>query len=98
LFFTDPTYAAYAKRFWETALTDAQRAGFRHFLGGEGYDTSNEELMLNEAQAYLVHTRDSRYFLPGRAGLTEAEAAALRSTFISGMPNGWLKSAALRSQ
>jgi hypothetical protein len=94
MFFTDPVYAAYARNFWLTTLTEAQRAGFRAFLGGEGYDTSDEELMLNEAQAFLVHTNDRRYFLPGRAGLSEAEAARLREAFVRGMPEGWLKSAA----
>jgi hypothetical protein len=94
MFFTDPVYAAYARNFWQTTLNDAQRAGFRGFLGGEGYDTTDEELMLNEAQAFLVHTNDRRYFLPGRAGLTEAEAVRLRDSFVRGMPDGWLKSAA----
>ena len=98
VYFTDAAYAAYARSFWQTALSDAQRDGFRHFLGGEGYDTTNEDLMLNEAQAYLIHTRDRRYFLPDRVGLTEAEAARLRAVFIQGMPDGWLKAAAIRTQ
>ena len=93
VFYTDPAYAAYARSFWRTVLNDAQRAGFRRFLGDEGYDTANEDLMLNEAQAYLVHTGDRRYFLPERAGLTEPVAAALRETFVHGMPDGWLKAA-----
>jgi uncharacterized tellurite resistance protein B-like protein len=92
-FFTDPAYAAYVRNFWQTTLNDAQRAGFRRFLGGEGYDTADEDLILNETQAFLVHTNDSRYFLPGRAGLTGAEAARLREAFVRGMPDGWLKSA-----
>ncbi len=48
--------------------------------------------MLNEAQAYLVHTNDKRYFLPDRAGLTEEEATP------RGMPDGWLKTAATSQQ
>jgi hypothetical protein len=97
VFFTDPAYAAYARNFWQTVLNDTQRDGFRRFLGNEGYDTANEDLMLNEAQAYLVHTNDKRYFLPDRAGLSEAEAARLRETFVRGMPDGWLKAETLRS-
>jgi hypothetical protein len=93
VFFTDPVYAAYARSFWNTALTDAQRAGFRRFLGADGYDTANDDLMLNEAQAYLIHTSDARYFVPDRVGMSEAEAAALRESFVRGMPGGWLKAA-----
>jgi uncharacterized tellurite resistance protein B-like protein len=98
VFFTDPGYAAYARAFWQTVLNDTQRAGIRRFLGNEGYDTANEDLMLNEAQAYLVHTQDERYFRPDRAGLSVAEAALLRETFVRGMPGGWLKAATARGQ
>jgi hypothetical protein len=93
VFFTDPAYAAYARTFWFTMLNDAQRAGFRSFLGGDGYDTANDELMLNEAQAYLIHTPYPRYFVPDRVGITEAEAALLRETFVRGMPDDWLNAA-----
>jgi hypothetical protein len=92
-YFTDPAYAAYAKDFWQNVLTEAQRAGFRRFLGSEGYDETNEDLMLNEAQAYLVHTPDPRYFRPDYAGLSDAEAARLRGIFLAGMPVDWLKTA-----
>jgi hypothetical protein len=89
-YFTDPAYAAYARNFWETVLTEAQRANFRRFLGSEGYDETNEDLMLNEAQAYLIHTRDRRYFRPELVGLSEAEAARLRRIFLTDMPATWL--------
>jgi hypothetical protein len=78
-------------------LSDKQRAGFRDFLGDQHYDTANEDLMLNEAQAYLVHTNDKRYFLPDHAGLTEEDATRLREIFVRGMPGGWLKAAAQAS-
>ena len=93
LYFTDPGYAAYARAFWDTVLTESQRAGFRRFLAGQDYDTDNEDLMINETQAYLMHTADPRYFRPDLAGLTPAEAASLRRTFWLGMPPGWLKDA-----
>jgi hypothetical protein len=94
LYFTDPVYAAYARNFWRTVLNDTQRGGFRRFLASEGYDTANEDLMLNETQAFLVHTEDKRYFLPDHAGLSETEAALLRQRFVRDMPEGWLKTAA----
>jgi hypothetical protein len=89
-YFTDPAYAAYARNFWQTVLTEAERANFRRFLGGEGYDATNEDLMLNEAQAYLIHTPDRRYFRPELVGLSEPEAARLRQIFLGGMPAAWL--------
>jgi hypothetical protein len=78
-------------------LSDGQRAGFRHFLGDQHYDTASEDLMLNEAQTYLVNTNDKRYFLPDHAGLTEEAANRLREIFVRGMPNGWLKAPAQAS-
>jgi hypothetical protein len=98
VYFTDLAYADYARNFWLTTMNDTQRAGFRRFLGNEGYDTTNEDLMLNEAQAFLIHTSDPRYFLPERAGLTPPEATLLRVAFIRGMPDGWLKTADERGQ
>jgi hypothetical protein len=89
-YFTDPAFAAYARDFWQNVLTEAQRAGFRRFLGTEGYDTTNEDLMLNETQAYLVHTPDPRFFRPALAGLSDAEAARLRQVFVAHSPAAWL--------
>lgn len=93
IYFTDPAYTAYAQNFWQTVLNDKQRTGLRSFLSGEGYDVANEDLMLNEAQAYLVHTTDPHFFRPQLAGLSVEEAALLRQEFLRGMPNGWLKNA-----
>jgi hypothetical protein len=95
LYFTDPAYAGYVRSFWLTVPSEAQRAGFRRFLGGEGYDTADEDLMMNEAIAYLVHTPDPRYFRPGLAGLSDEAAAALRRSFARGMPESWLRQATL---
>ena len=75
-------------------LTDAQRAGFRRFLGSEGYDTANEDLMLNEAQAYLVHTPDPRYFLPEPRRAERRGGGPAAAVYLGrGMPDGWLKTA-----
>lgn len=89
-YFTDPAYAAHAQHFWRAVLTEEQRAAFRRFLGSQGYDTSNEDLMLNEAQAYLINTPDPRFFTPAMVGLTEAEADRLRAEFHKDMPDDWL--------
>jgi hypothetical protein len=89
-FYTDPTYRAYAESFWYS-LTEADRAAFTGFLGREGYDTSDTELMLNETQAYLVFTPDSRFFNAAAVGMSDAFVAQLRDGYIAGMPDFWLR-------
>jgi hypothetical protein len=89
-FYTVPEYRAYTESFWYS-LTDADRAAFTDFLGRQGYDTSNTELMLNETQAYLVFTRDPRFFNASAVGMTDGFVAQLREGFIAGMPEFWLK-------
>jgi hypothetical protein len=91
LFFTDPTYADYVRRFWEQTLTAAERDAVRRFLGGEGYDTTDEPLMYNEMQAYLVFTVDARFFAPANIGMTPARRDTLRAAFLRDMPPSWLK-------
>ncbi len=88
-FYTVPEYRRYAEQFW-ASLTPADRAAFTAFLGRQGYDTSLTELMLNETQAYLVFTRDPRFFNAAAIGKTEAEVAQLRQGFIANMPDFWL--------
>jgi hypothetical protein len=90
LYFTDNAYAAYSASFW-TSLTADQQARFRSFLGSEGYDTANEDLMRNETQAYLVHTADARFFNPASAGIDAPSLARLRARFVAGMPPNWLR-------
>jgi hypothetical protein len=91
IYFTSPAYADWVATFWSTILTAGQRQGFRRFLASQEYDTANEDLMRNEAAAYLVHTPDLRYFRPDVAGLSDDEASLLRHAFREGMPDGWLK-------
>ena len=95
LYFTDPSYAAHSRAFWDNVLIEPQRAAFRRFLGDEGYDTGIEDLMINETQAYLVHTPDRRFFRPELVGLTEAQAESLSRRFARDVPDSWLKEATL---
>jgi hypothetical protein len=90
-FFSNPVYAEYVHNFWLTALTTGERASFRSFLAGEEYDTSQEELMFNEMQAYLMFTPDPAFFTADLAGLTPIRLAELQSRFLAGMPAGWLR-------
>ena len=89
-FFSNPAYAEYVRGFWTQQLTEDERAGVRAFLGREEYDVRDEELMLNEMQAYLMFTRDPAFFTPERAGLTRARLVELQTRFLAGMPAGWL--------
>ena len=71
-------------------LTEQQRAAFRRFLGAQGYDTTSEDLMVNEAAAYLIHPANPRFFAPEKVDVTEAEANQLRAEFRTDMPDNWL--------
>jgi hypothetical protein len=85
-FFTNPAFATHVARVWREVFTDAERARFRAFLAREGYDPSLEEVMLNEAMAYLIFTPDPRFFTPAHAGLDDARAEELRAALRAGAP------------
>jgi hypothetical protein len=85
-FGTDAAYAAHIREAWTTRFTEADRAAFRAFLGREGYDTAIEELVIDEAQAYLLHTPDPRFFTADHLGVTEADLVRLRGLMRQGMP------------
>ncbi len=90
-YFSNPAYAEFARQFWTGTLAAAERAGFRHYLEAEDYDPAIPDLMINETQAYLMHTRDPRFFDPVAAGLAAAEVDRLRSIFYVTMPPSWLR-------
>lgn len=85
-YYTNPLYAAYCRRFWNGVMTEQQRAAFRRFLAQESYNPDNEEMMINEMQAYLMYTPDPRAFNPRLVGLTEQEIETLRRRFLEGFP------------
>ena len=91
LYFVSPAYARYARTFWDTTLTEPERARFRQFLAGEGYDTSIEDLVVNETQAYLMHTGETRFFNAQAVEIAGPRLDALRALFLTGMPPGWLR-------
>jgi hypothetical protein len=90
-YFTNPVYAGYAQAFWRNSMSAAERAAFIGFLTREGYDPGIEDLMINETQAYLMHTPDVRFFNAAAVGLPPAELDRLRAVFLLGMPAGWLR-------
>ena len=79
-YFTNPAYAHATQVFWQS-LSHDDRARFRRFLGSEGYDTGDADLMANETQAYLMHTPDPRFFNAALVNLTPDAIAGLQSAF-----------------
>ena len=90
-FFSNPAYAAYSRQFWLTVLDDAGRAAFRRYLTQQNYDPALEDLMVNEMQAYLMHTHDTRLFNAASLGVSRDRLAQWQAAFLLGMPNGWLR-------
>ena len=86
-FFTLPFFAAHVLRVWQRGFSEAERDGMRRFLAADGYDAAQEELMANEAMAYLLHTPDRRLFDPARdLGWSDAQASRLRAMLREGAP------------
>lgn len=86
-FFTLPFFAAHVMRCWERGFSEAERAAMRAFLAADGYDPALEELMANEAMAYLLYTPDRRFFDPARdLGWSDAQAGRLRALLREGAP------------
>ena len=96
MFFSDPDYPDFVHDFWNVSLTADERGNVRRFLGSLGYDVTNEELMYNEMQAYLMFTRDPQFFSPGRVGMNAQRVAELQTSFLREMPTGWLQDALAR--
>lgn len=86
-FYTNPLYRAWCRTYWREVLNERQRNALRTFLAKSGYDPSNEELMINEAQAYLLYTPDPRAFNAQMVGLSERDLAAMRAAFLKGFPD-----------
>ncbi len=84
-FFTNAAYRDHCWKFWQS-LTDADRQHLRKFLTAQGYDPRNEDLMVNETQAFLMHTPDPRAFGAEQLGVSSARLDELRAKFKQGAP------------
>ena len=89
-FYSNDAYADYCRRFWAGVMSEGQRAAFRRFLTRKGYDPGNTELIINETQAYLIHTPSQAIFSPAKVGLTAREVETLVNGFWAGKPPGRL--------
>lgn len=80
-FFTRPAFAARVREIWRHELSETERDAMVRFLGAEAYDTTNLELVMNEAMAYLAFTPDQRLFAPKNLGIAPERAAAIRALY-----------------
>ena len=90
-FFSSPAYVAYVRSFWDNIMSRTERDAFTRFLAADSYDTSQPELIINETQAYLMHTPDTRFFSAQTVGLPLSSLDRLRAAFLLNMPQGWLR-------
>lgn len=86
-YYTNPLYANYCRRFWNETMSNDQRTAFRKFFARSSYNPDNEEMMVNEGQAYLLYTPDQRAFNAKLVGLKEKEIEILRTKFWAGFPD-----------
>ena len=84
-YFTDAAYRAHCAFFWRQLMSEGERQAWRAYLGAQGYDVRNEELMINEMQAFLMHTPDERDFKAADLHWKPADLAALRDRFQLGL-------------
>ena len=85
-YFVDPLFAGYVRRSWAERFPPAAREAFRRFLAAEGYDVTNEDLVINEAMAYVLFTPDPRFFSPAMVGLEPEAVEELRALLRPGVP------------
>lgn len=87
-YFTDARYHDHCWHFWTELLSETERQTWRRYLDRLGYDPASEELMVNETQALLMHTPDTRDFDAASLGMGATELEGLRARFRQGMPAG----------
>lgn len=85
-YFTNPAFAAHIRRVWREELTPRDRDAMTQYLGRSGYDPLQEDLIINEAMAYLLFTPDPRFFSAAETGLGAERVDELRRLFREGAP------------
>ncbi len=85
-YFTNEYYANYCRTFWNESLTDEQRKAFTDFLSNHNYNIYYADLVVNEMQAYLMHTADAQSFSAAKIGVSEKDLETMRKMFRQGNP------------
>jgi len=83
-FFTNAQYRAHCWDFWRHSLSERERKLVRQYLASLDYNPDDEELMVNEMQAMLMHTPDDRAFNATALGVSKADLNRLRAQFRRG--------------
>jgi hypothetical protein len=90
-YFTDPAYRAHTHAFWTNSLTEAERQAVARYLTKESYDPSLQDLIENEAQAYLIFTNNPTFFVPSMIGMTQVRRDRLQANFLRDVPTAWMR-------
>ena len=85
-YFTSEEYRKYCNKFWYEKMSKSDRKAFIDFLDRHGYDSRNEDLMIDEMQAGLFHTPFSWFSRSMNIPLERLEE--LRQEFLSENPIG----------
>jgi hypothetical protein len=85
-FYSNAYYANFCRKFWSETLTDNQRATFTKFFSKYNYSVNQDELLVNEMQAYLMFTPDPSSFSAAKLGVSDEELAEMRNAFRRGRP------------
>ncbi|MDD2741464.1 MAG: hypothetical protein PHV02_04270 [Rhodocyclaceae bacterium] len=85
-YYSNTYYSKYCQRFWYETLSESQREAFTRFLASFNYAVHNEELLINEMQAYLMFTHDPKSFSARKLGVSDAELQSMRDAFRRGRP------------
>jgi hypothetical protein len=80
-FLTRRAYHQQSWSFWQSVLTENERTKWKILLRGLDYDLGNEELLVNETQALLLHTPDTRVFNAAHLLISEQELSRQRVRF-----------------
>ena len=80
-FVTDQVYRDYVEWFWHNQLSADQRRAITKYLQSLGYDITIPELVIDEMQAFVLHTPESEFFSAKGAGFTSKQLEALREGF-----------------
>jgi hypothetical protein len=85
-YYTNIHFRKFCQRFWYETLQPEQRDAFKRFLANFNYAVNNEELLINEMQAYLMFTPDRHSFSARKLGVSEQELQSMRAAFRSKVP------------
>lgn len=85
-FYTNQYYAEYCRKFWSNTLDENQRGLFVKFLEKKNYSLNQEEMLINEMQAYLMFTPDPNSISAAKLGITDQAFEAMRDAFRRGHP------------